>query len=220
MDPMHFPVGLQQLRGLQPLQELPADAGRIGDIVVETIELNHPGGCDGFKLRIGGTSIAYLPDHEPYPDCGATDAAIALARQKLIDFVHGVDLLILDTQYTADEYEKRIGWGHGCLTDSVRLALDAEAKRLMLFHHDPAHTDDEIDAMIHDARRHANGFDLIIEAAAEGQVLTLVAKPGGTTALSPLTAPASATPLSSPRLPAARPDPPTKLPISKISYAT
>jgi hypothetical protein len=83
-----------------------------------------------------------------------------------------VDVLILDTQYTTDEYQDRVGWGHGCLVESVRLAVEAGVRRLILFHHDPAHSDEQIDEMLRQARVHAKDEPLVINAAAEGDVLT------------------------------------------------
>lgn len=171
MHPIHFPVPMEEMRGLRPVEQLSPSATRIGAVEIETIELNHPGGCAGFKLRFGEAAIAYLPDHEPYrAPAGQLPPS---AQRQLIKFLHGVDVLILDTQYTAEEYEKRAGWGHGCLPDSVRLALDAAARHLVLFHHDPTHTDEELDAMVATARAMANGSGLTIEAAAENQVLTI-----------------------------------------------
>jgi len=84
-----------------------------------------------------------------------------------------VDLLILDTQYTEEEYPRRIGWGHGCLPDSVALAIDARARQLKLFHHDPTHSDDQIDEMVNEARRIAGATRLRIRAAAESDTVVL-----------------------------------------------
>ena len=72
----------------------------------------------------------------------------------MIEFVRGTDLLIMDTQYDAVEYQQHIGWGHGCLDDVVALALQAEVKTLFLFHHDPDHDDAKISQMLAHARKH------------------------------------------------------------------
>jgi hypothetical protein len=79
----------------------------------------------------------------------------------------------LDTQYTDAEYSTRVGWGHGYLPDSVQLALAAHVKQLVLFHHDPAHDDDQIDAMVADGRRLARSTPLTVTAAAENSSIVL-----------------------------------------------
>jgi phosphoribosyl 1,2-cyclic phosphodiesterase len=168
MTPLHFPVGLEQMRGLESVRELSPDATKLGDLLVRTIQLNHPGGCTGFRIASMAGHIVYLPDHEPYRDNGASPA-----QRDLVEFVRGADLLILDTQYTAEEYARRVGWGHGCLPDSVQLAVDAGARRLCFFHHDPSHDDRQLDQMVEIARALAVGSSLIVEAASETEIVSL-----------------------------------------------
>ena len=74
-------------------------------------------------------------------------------NRKLIDFLRGTDVLIMDTQYDAEEYKRHTGWGHGCLDDVVALALQAEVKTLFLFHHDPNHDDAKVSQMLAHARK-------------------------------------------------------------------
>lgn len=164
MSALNFPVALDQMRGVVAVEELAAGTTQLGAFVVRTTELNHPGGCAGFRLEAGGFSVAYLPDHEPFH--GKNDG-------ELLDFIRDLDLLILDTQYTAEEYSRRAGWGHGCLPESVRLALAGDVHRLLLFHHDPTHDDHQIDQMVRTARDLAKGSTLIVDAAAENQPIRL-----------------------------------------------
>ena len=86
--------------------------------------------------------------------------------------------MILDSQYTDEEYEKHIGWGHGSLSSVVSLALDANVRKLILFHHDPNHDDDMIDKMVEEARALVakSGKRLQLEAAREGAEILLGAK--------------------------------------------
>ena len=63
--------------------------------------------------------------------------------KKLIDFIKDADVLIIDSQYDATEYESHVGWGHSCVDDSVELAIKANVKRIFLFHHDPVHNDEQ-----------------------------------------------------------------------------
>jgi phosphoribosyl 1,2-cyclic phosphodiesterase len=170
MTPLHFPVGLEQMRGLEAVRELSSDATKFGDLLVRTTPLNHPGGCTGFRIECPAGHVAYLPDHEPYRN--NADQSGNSAQCALIEFVRGVDLLILDTQYTSDEYDRRIGWGHGCLPDSVQLAIDSGARRLLLFHHDPSHDDRQLDHIVEVARATAAGSPLIIDAASEHEIIS------------------------------------------------
>ncbi len=173
MRPIHFPVDLTAMHGLASIEQLSSDQVSLGSFAISVTALNHPGGCAGFRIAARGRSIAYLPDHEPYSRSMKKDR---LAREeKLIEFVRGVDLLILDTQYTALEYPQRIGWGHGCLPDSVALAQAAKARRLLFFHHDPSHRDSQIDEMIMEARHLVGSGSLVVEAASESQPITLSA---------------------------------------------
>ena len=74
-------------------------------------------------------------------------------EDRLTGFLKDVDVLIMDSQYTAEEYAQHVGWGHGCVDDVVRLALAANVKHLFLFHHDPDHSDGDISAMEKHARK-------------------------------------------------------------------
>jgi ribonuclease BN (tRNA processing enzyme) len=96
----------------------------------------------------------------------------------MLDFVRDADVLVLDSQYDRAEYKKHTGWGHGCVDDSVALALQAGVKKLVLFHHDPDHDDRTIDAFVRHARalvKKRNG-KLKVEAAREGMVIQLGGK--------------------------------------------
>src|SRR5205085_1327956 len=115
------------------------------------------------------------PDNEPYDHFKLhaqhhrllspeqTRARAEEARKDLIEFLRDSDVLILDSQYTDEEYRSHIGWGHGSLTTAVALATDAKVKRLVLFHHDPTHEDEMIDEMAATARKLAKRSDKALE---------------------------------------------------------
>jgi len=112
------------------------------DVTLRTARLNHPGGACGYRIEFAGRSIAYLTDTE----CsnGSVDPAIlALAKDAA--------LVILDTTYTDAELPSHVGWGHSSWQQGIRLATQAGAKRLCLFHHDPDHDDAFMDAVARDA---------------------------------------------------------------------
>ena len=186
MEVPFFPIGLPDLPGKIVLEELKEMTFTIGKVKVRAAFMNHPGICVGYRLDTSNGSVAYLPDNEPYYRLRAqTDADKPNAReslefasaedQKLVDFIRGVDVLIIDTQYTADEYNTHKGWGHGCLDDVVALALRAQVKQLFTFHHDPGHDDEAVSRMVEDARQMVTSRNaaLLVDAAREGQQFSL-----------------------------------------------
>lgn len=187
METPFFPVSLREVPGNIAIEELKEMEFMIGNVRVQSKFANHPGICAGYRLFTTGGSIAYFPDNEPYellklhvadrdqtsiPDARAFAKA---ERTKLVEFLEGVDVLILDTQYTDEEYRKHVGWGHGSLSRVVSLALEAKAKRLILFHHDPSHDDDKIDDMLEAARLLVveSGQAMEVEAGREGAEIWL-----------------------------------------------
>ncbi len=180
MESPYFPISLRQMPGHIAVEELRDLEFSVGQVPVRAAFLNHPGICTGYRLFTSGGSISYLPDVEPHHRFNARQgspaddtAMLEFARsqdQKLVEFVRGSELLIVDCQYDAREYEQHVGWGHSSVDDSVALALEAGVKRLFTFHHDPGHDDDKILAMQEEARalvaRH--GGHLRVDAAQEG----------------------------------------------------
>jgi hypothetical protein len=147
---------------------------------------NHPGICVGYRLFTDRGSISFFPDNESHqgqrrtgqgPDVPAP-AALDHARsqdRELVDFLRGSEVLIMDAQYDRQEYQRHVGWGHGCVDDVVALALEARVKRLFLFHHDPDHDDARISEMAAMARQlvAARHGTLEVEAAREGLTVEL-----------------------------------------------
>jgi phosphoribosyl 1,2-cyclic phosphodiesterase len=190
METPFFPVSLRDLPSNIAIEELKEMEFSIGKVRVRSKFANHPGICAGYRLYTSAGSIAFFPDNEPYellklhiadrdntsiPDARAF---AKLERSKLVEFLEGTDVLILDTQYTDEEYEKHIGWGHGSLSRVVSIAIDAKVKKLILFHHDPSHDDDMIDDMLERARLLVveSGQALDVEAGREGAEIWLSPK--------------------------------------------
>lgn len=105
-------------------------------ITVFTAALNHPGGATGYRVEFDGRAIAYITDTELSGEV-IDPALLALARDAA--------LVIIDTTYTDEELPEHVGWGHSSWQQAVRLADEAGARTLCLFHHDPEHDDDEMD---------------------------------------------------------------------------
>ena len=163
---------------------------QIGKVKVQAKFANHPGICAGYRLFTSAGSIAYMPDNEPYEPLKmqlATQNGIDgneardfadTERAKMVEFLRDCEVAILDAQYTDEEYKGHIGWGHSSLSSVVELALDANVKRVLLFHHDPSHDDDMIDQMVEQARElvRKSGKAMVIEGAREGAEMLLERK--------------------------------------------
>jgi ribonuclease BN (tRNA processing enzyme) len=75
----------------------------------------------------------------------------------------GADVLIYDAQYTPEEYKTRVGWGHSTWLEAARCAAAAQVKQLVLFHHDPGHTDDDMQHIVEQAQKHFPNTSLALE---------------------------------------------------------
>jgi phosphoribosyl 1,2-cyclic phosphodiesterase len=180
-----FPIAMRELSAKIDIEKLTEMEFSVGKVQVRARFVNHPGVCAGYRLLTSAGSLAFLPDHEPYrflhsaksndmtPEQAKNTATEE--RSSLVEFLKGSDILILDAQYTDAEYETHVGWGHGSVSSAVSLALDAEVRRLLLFHHAPSHDDAMVDAMVDEARRliRESGKDLEVDGAREGEELVL-----------------------------------------------
>jgi len=175
MDPAVFPVPLDALSATLTVQQVAPGEFTVGQFAVRAMQLQHPGTTLGYRLtpRAGGPTMAYLTDNE----LGAIDRYQVPRswRKELRAFLADVDLLIHDAMYTPEELETHRGWGHSTWAEAVELAADVGAKRLVLFHHEPEHGDDLLDAVLEQARRAAQARRQPAEvlAAKEGMELTL-----------------------------------------------
>lgn len=166
LSPPLFPVRLRDVEANLEFHDAPIGGFEIGGLQVRAQAIIHPGPTLGYRISDGASTVAYLSDHEP-----------ALGHRRELDqrgapmdprwtsgasLAKDVDLLIHDAQYTAEEYAARVGWGHSTIGDAVAVARLARASRLVTFHHDPAHDDDELDQMLAQARAAADGqFEVI-----------------------------------------------------------
>lgn len=182
MESPFFPVAMHEVPANVEVEELKDMKFSVGRVRVEACFANHPGICVGYRLFTSEGSIAYFPDNEPHfaangADPNASREFLLNAERKMIEFLRGTDVLIMDSQYDREEYKTHTGWGHACIDDVVTLALKAEVKRLFLFHHDPDHDDAKVSQMADYARElvKAQRGKLQVEAAREGMVVELAA---------------------------------------------
>jgi len=160
--PPYFPVPLGEVPSqLRFVTVDGASTLEFGDVRVDSLPLTHPNGSLSYRLERAGRKIVYATDHEH--GVAATDSA-------LIRFSEGADYLIYDATYVPSEYEMlRRGWGHSTWYEGVHVARAAHVKTLVLFHHHPGHTDEQLDAVLRVAREELPS----VEIAREGLELPL-----------------------------------------------
>ncbi len=154
MDAPYFPVPFEAMKAEFDFTYGDPKIKQIGSAQIIPIRLNHPNGGYGFKILEKNRAFVFLPDNE----LGGEHAG-GLPPEAYAEFCRGADFMMHDAQYTADEYRLTRGWGHSTISAAVKLAMEAEVKRLGLFHHDPDHNDDEIDGFViqgQDQIRHSN----------------------------------------------------------------
>ena len=147
MDGNYFPVTLDDLMARLHFEELSGDV-HIGDVKISHMHLNHPGLALSFKMESKGRSLVYMTDHEPYHKLLGESPHTKKLDAEIDAFAKNADLLIREAQYTDEEYLVKRGWGHSSTSDAATSAVNSAVKRLVLFHHDPMHDDQQVDAMV------------------------------------------------------------------------
>ena len=151
MDSVYFPVTMNEFSSTVSFHSLNEETIMIDDIIIKTMQLNHPGKCLGYRVEHHGKSFCYVTDNELYlPEDKKRYNQHGVDR--LIAFIKDADVLIIDSTYTDKEYSKKIGWGHSPLSSVVDIADKANVKLLCLHHHDPDQTDDDIDLKLTQAQ--------------------------------------------------------------------
>ncbi|MFZ5469306.1 MAG: MBL fold metallo-hydrolase [Myxococcota bacterium] len=166
MQQPYFPVTAEMVFRAK-VEYRPIDEGErvvLGEAVVTAVELNHPGGNLGYRVDFRGRSMVYATDIEHGSEMD----------QRLASFAQGTDVLIYDAMYTEDEYLGRsgppkTGWGHSTWQGAVEAAHRAQAKKLVLFHHDPTRGDADLEKVL----RHVKKQRPDAIAAREQQTLSI-----------------------------------------------
>ncbi|MDH5388929.1 MAG: MBL fold metallo-hydrolase [Gammaproteobacteria bacterium] len=141
LDGINFPVRLEELPSKNTcIFDNVESILRKKNIHIITKPLNHPGGGTAYRIEEDGMSMAYVTDNELDPPY-----KVHTTYDEWVDFLHGVDVLIHDAQYTEDDMPHKHGWGHSLISQVRQLAIDAEVGTLVMFHHDPDRSDAELD---------------------------------------------------------------------------
>jgi len=171
-----FPVAFDDVGAAVEFRLLDGEPHRGAGYEVDVIAVRHPGGALGYRFRernaqAGG--LVYISDNElgSHPGYDSRPGW----RGDLVGFIRGSRLLVHDAMYTVEEYAAHRGWGHSSDRDVVELALEAAVETLVLFHHKPERTDDEMDGRVDACRKVVaeRGSALKVLAAAEGLTLTV-----------------------------------------------
>jgi phosphoribosyl 1,2-cyclic phosphodiesterase len=166
LSPPLFPVRLRDLPCRLTLHNVPPERFEVGGLEVEADLVCHPGSTVGYRISEGARAVAYLPDHEPA--LGVREFPGEPEWTSGFDLAAGADLLIHDAQYTTEEYQERVGWGHSAIRDALAFATLAGARRFVAFHHDPTHDDamlDRIDSAVRASGDLGFGFVAGMEGA-------------------------------------------------------
>jgi phosphoribosyl 1,2-cyclic phosphodiesterase len=138
-SPPLFPVDFRDAPAHLTFHDVPREPWTLDGASIGAALVVHPGPTVGFRIESAGSSVAYFPDHEPALTGIAGRSKDWISGGSIAE---GVDLLLHDAQYSEEEYEERIGWGHSSVADAVAFTRAVDARRLVLFHHEPLHSDD------------------------------------------------------------------------------
>lgn len=151
MDSSYFPVNLGDMQAKLDFVEMSGQPYVCEGVKVETAYTNHPGMDVGYRFTAEGKSVTYLTDHESYQTMNQKTEFARKQDRIIEEFCRGTDVLICDSQYTDEEYKTKRGWGHSRYRDSVELGIACGAARLALFHHDPSHSDEQMELILKDS---------------------------------------------------------------------
>jgi phosphoribosyl 1,2-cyclic phosphodiesterase len=186
MDKVYFPIQLNELKAKIQFQPIREETISVFNATLSAIYVNHPAFALGYRLTVGGHSLVYISDNEPFDRELAKSVKnldkIVVQRymeekgdpnQRIFDFARGADVLIHDSTYTPEEYVNHVGWGHSHYLFSLKVADEARVKKLVLFHHDQTHTDDKVDEILQKCQKEIStrNYEFECVAAAEGMEL-------------------------------------------------
>jgi ribonuclease Z len=156
-----FPVDMSEMAAHRNFYEIEEGRIEFDNCNIQSMWLNHPQGCLGFRIETDAGTLVYATDNEPgHP----------IFDRHVRKLAEGADVLIYDAQYLPEDYQsKKRGWGHSHWREAVNVVMESGAKELVLFHHDPDHSDACIDAIVKEASNHYSK----VRAASEGMEIQL-----------------------------------------------
>jgi phosphoribosyl 1,2-cyclic phosphodiesterase/ActR/RegA family two-component response regulator len=150
MDSVYFPITTKEFAAKITYRNLGEEEFDIDELRIKTILLNHPGKCLGYSVQYQNKLFCYITDleliHKDEPHYEQVEV------DRLIQFISEANVLIIDSTYTEEEYQKKTGWGHSSIDRVIDIADKAKVKLVCLYHHDPDQTDDDIDNKLKQAR--------------------------------------------------------------------
>lgn len=163
----YFPVTSSELRGDIQFHDVTDEVVAIGEAKVTVRPVPHSGPTVGYRIEWGGAVVTYISDHQ-------APAGLDSVDDRVLELAQDADLLIHDAQYTPEEFAAKSDWGHCTIDYAIKVAAEARARHLVLFHHDPAHGDDTLDRLYAGAcERAAEAGVPKVTAAYEGLSLSL-----------------------------------------------
>jgi len=171
LSPPLFPVHLDDVPSQVSFVDAPETAVTVGSATIRAGKVTHQGPTVGYRIEEAGRVLVYLPDHEP--SMGSDLRTISADWMSGYDIAHDADVLLHDAQYGAHEYGAHVGWGHSSITDTMEFATKAAVDRVVLFHHDPYHPDDELEELLDAARAQWTGAPDGVSLASERMTITL-----------------------------------------------
>ena len=146
LSPPLFPIHLQDIPSRPTFHDVPDEDWKIGSALIRARPVSHRGPTVGYRIAENGQTLSYVPDHEP-----ALGVELRSVEPEWVSghaVAQDADILLHDSQYTEDEYLQRVGWGHSSVVHVVTFAEICRVRQLVMFHHDPLHTDDDLEALL------------------------------------------------------------------------
>lgn len=169
LSPPLFPVRIRDFKADVQFHALPKRSMKIDHLSVNSAYVCHPGPTLGYRLNNDDNVICYIPDQEVA--LGVRSFPKSTQWTPGYDLAEGTDLLIHDAQYSEEEYQAKVGWGHSSFRQTIQFGELCRTKKLYLFHHDPVHSDQRLEELL--AEYNTPSTNIMIELAKEGESIEL-----------------------------------------------
>lgn len=194
MDPQFFPVQMGDMNAMLNFCGLQEGTFYVNDVQIDAMFVNHPGCTMAYRFSYGGKSVVYATDNQPYAG-GTTLGSWAVDEyfnsaqedvfnsinlsvkdpdQRIVEFSRGADILIHDAHYTPSEFAEKSDWGHSSYEYAAEVAMQAGVNALVLFHHEPEHSDAMVNQIEVETRKLLAGHQQDIQCMAAFEGLELM----------------------------------------------